>query len=84
MMSTRANWYLNRLAEDMSLESVILIGQRDVIGLVWAYFSTAITGDLVMTMQAKYAKSNVSNCLVPPCLQSFIIWVMNEFKYIFI
>ena len=82
MMSTRANWYPNRLAEDMSLESVILIGQRDVIGLVWAYFSIAITGDLVMTMQAKYAKSNVSNCLVPPCLQSFI-WIMNEFKYTF-
>ena len=61
MMSTRANWYPNRLAEDMSLESVILIGQRDVIGLVWAYFSIAIQRDFAMTKQAKYAKLKVSN-----------------------
>ena len=61
MISNRANWYPNLLAEDMSLKSKRMIGQRDVIGLVWAYFSIAITGDLAMTMQAKYAKSNVSN-----------------------
>ena len=37
------------------------VGQKDVIGLVWVYFSIAIQRDLEMTRQAKYAKLKVSN-----------------------